>query len=71
MRKLCPYCITLHEKDTYLSMTCEISIQVHELLVIILSFSRNIGNSIISLQNYVVFVWSFLEKRIPTALETI
>ena len=66
MRKLCPYCITLHEKDTYLSMTCEISIQVHELLVIILSFSRNIGNSIISLQNYVVFV-----KRIPTALEII
>ena len=49
--KFYPYCIALHERDTYLTMTCEISIQEHELSVLPLFFSYAVDNFILNYSN--------------------
>ena len=49
------YCIALHEKDTHLAMTCEISIQEHKLSVFLLFTYYDVDNSIV---NYKTFVYN-------------
>ena len=54
--KFYPYCIALHERDTHLTMTCEISIQEHELSVLPLFSSYDVDNLILNYTNILLLI---------------